>query len=194
MRPVPLLTLLLTMTLVAASVCRGAEAPGCTPVPLHPSSPAPPHPRTECTPPAADMPPAPDGCPDYAPIAPPAAPIPPPCLTIWVSRSYWDVGTAVALHIDIDHPELSTTASTYTKLSKLIRPGEQWELVDADWEVSCGKDEAPLVWALFEILNEGQWEALDIYTSSLPEGYVAVLRELASLRNFTYLPYLEVQQ
>lgn len=152
------------------------------------------------------MPPAPDGCPDWAPIAPPPAPIPPPCLTIWVSRSYWDVGTAVALHIDIDHPELhpelsavlslskgrrvSTTASTYTKLSKLIRPGEQWELVDADWEVSCGKDEAPLVWALFKILNEGQWDALDIYTSSLPEGYVAVLRELASLRNFVYMPVI----
>ena len=194
MRLVPLLTLLLTMPLVAASLSRGAATPGCASDPLLPCSPAPPHPRTECNRPAADMPPAPDGCPDYAPIAPPAAPIPPPCITaLRTEESDWVWGRGVALHIYVDHPELDPGAETYTRLSKLVRPGEAWELVDANWEISCGKDEGPLVWALFEVLNAGRWDALSIYTSPLPEEYMAVLRELAGLRNFTYLPYLEVQ-
>lgn len=75
-------------------------------------------------------------------------------------------------------------------LSPSKGPKSQWELVDADWEVSCGKDEAPLVWALFQVLNEREWGALDIYTSPLPEGYMAVLRELAGLRNFVYMPII----
>jgi len=163
-----------------------------------------------CNRPASDMPPAPDGCPDYVPIAPPPAPIPPPCITAlrteWrrpevppesieglVEGTDWGWGQGVALHIYVDHPELDPGAETYTKLARLVRPGEAWELVDADWEVSCGKDEGPLVWALFEVLNAGRWDALSIYTSPLPAEYMAVLTRLASLRNFTYLPYLEVQ-
>jgi len=154
-----------------------------------------------CNRPASDMPPAPDGCPDYAPIAPPPAPIPLPCITTAQAEQWDEGGTIVTeLRIHIDHPELSSNARTYTKLARYqfrnsqseIRNSE-WELVDANWEVSCGKDEGPLVWALFEVLNAGRWDALSIYTSPLPEEYMAVLRDLAGLRHFTYLPYLEVQ-
>jgi len=152
-----------------------------------------------CNRPAADMPPAPDGCPDYAPIAPPAAPIPPPCI-IAAQAEQWDEGGTIVteLRIHIDHPELSPEARTYTKLTRIQHsafsiPNSEWELVDADWEASCGKDEGPLVWALLEVLNAGRWDALSIFTSPLPAEYMTVLRELAGLRNFTYLPYLEVQ-
>jgi len=66
------------------------------------------------------MPPAPDGCPDYAPIAPPSAPIPPPYITeaqvVW-----WDEeDTAVTeLTIYVDHPELGQGVRTYTKLTRI---------------------------------------------------------------------------
>ncbi|RMF36476.1 MAG: hypothetical protein D6759_03585, partial [Chloroflexi bacterium] len=129
------------------------------------------------------------GCPEWAPIAPSDAPIPPPCIAGFQVEQWDEEGTRVTeLAIYVDHPELGPGVWTYTRLARY--DGEAWELADADWEASCGKDEGPLVWALLQVLNAGRWDALGIYTSPLPEEYMAIL---AGLRNFTYLPYLEVQ-
>jgi hypothetical protein len=127
-----------------------APAPTPTPTP----APLPQHAQViACNRPASDMPPSPDGCPYWEPIAPVDLPIPPPCFPPGVRTSwqYWPPPLRVELHVEVLHPELSSTARTYTILERTEM--EPWHVTYADWEVSCGKDEGPLTWLLLQLLN-----------------------------------------
>jgi len=145
----------------------------------------------------------PDGCPDYADIAPPATPIPPACVTeARVERWDEDSTPVTELSIYVDHPEIGPGARTYTKLVRygataegsILNPKSEirnpkWELVDLDWEVDCGKDEGPLTWASLQVLSGNASAGLSIYQRPLPAWYIALLMELSN-RPRLYLPVL----
>lgn len=145
-----------------------------------------------CNRPVSDMPPAPDGCPHYTPIAPPATPIPPPCVAETRVERWTEDGTPVTeLSIHVHHPEIGPGTRTYTKLVRYhaANPKSEWELVDLDWEVSCGKDEGPLTWATLQVLNGHAAAGLAIYQPPLPHWYAALLVELSGPSHL-YLPII----
>ncbi len=134
----------------------------------------------------------PDGCPDYADIAPPVAPIPPACVVEARVERWTEDGTPVTeLSIYVDHPEIGPGARTYTKLVRYhaANPKSEWELVDLDWEVDCGKDEGPLTWASLQVLNSNTSAGLSIYQRPLPAWYLALLMGLNG-QDRLYLPVI----
>ncbi|HIP96499.1 MAG TPA: hypothetical protein EYH32_04705 [Anaerolineae bacterium] len=151
----------------------------------------------------------PDGCPDYSAIAPPATPIPPACVVDARVERWDEDGTPVIeLSIYVDHPEIGSGITTYTKLARyraanpqsetcpeceayrgVRNPKSEWELVDLDWEVDCGKDEGPLTWASLQVLNGNASAVLSIYQRPLPAWYIALLMGLRGQPHL-YLPVI----
>jgi hypothetical protein len=125
----------------------------------------------------------PDGCTDYANIAPPPQPIPPACITAAaIVTSTDNTNTITELHITTTHPE-ANNATSYTKLIRTnSNPQTQttpvWQLANTQWQATCGKDEAPLTWATLAHLNNTQPNPFAIYTANLSAAYIATLQTL----------------
>ncbi|MEA3336692.1 MAG: hypothetical protein U9R25_12330 [Chloroflexota bacterium] len=128
--------------------------------------------------------PAPDGCVGEFPVARPVEPIPPACISGTEVYRWIEAGQPVVeLTVWVDHPELCEPGQCVGEL-RLARYGAgDWELSAIDAGESCAKDEAPLAWATMEALN--RWSAgWDVYTGSLPEGYLELMEMLGVYRMF----------
>lgn len=150
-------------------------------------------PEPQCNLPLPPRWPPPDGCLEYAPIAPPSTPIPSPCI-VAVRLEQWDDGDVpvTSVNIFIEHPELGGPGIPVVRTT-LARYGDGgWGLADMDWDLDCGKDEGPLTWASLQILNGNASAGLAIYRPPLPGWYTAFLLQQSGRYHFLYLPAILV--
>lgn len=134
----------------------------------------------------------PDGCTEFADIAPPNGTIPFACLRSATTDTYAEDGfTYTTLMLKVNHPE-ANNATTWTLLSRarnvlvgvsfkeddpaLAEAGVDWHWQRSDWNATCGKDDAQLTWATLAYLNSnGDASVWRIYQSPPPRWFVRKL-------------------
>jgi len=103
-KPAALLSLSLALIATFTTVANAWNSDSQSSVVRRPSSVVPWWWPGPCNRPASDMPPVPDGCPDYEPVAPPRAPIPPACVSDARVEEWQEEDQPVTgLFITVDH-------------------------------------------------------------------------------------------
>jgi hypothetical protein len=125
----------------------------------------------------------PDGCPGFIPIEQPGRLLPPPCVRTAYTETVAEEGRVdYRLVIRVDHPEYSNVPSLPVHVLHLTTGG--W-IADRDamqfWDVDCGKDEAPLTWVAWQVLDTGSLAPTLVYSPPLPSELVAFLSDLAGV-------------
>ncbi len=147
----------------------------------------------------------PDGCDEFTPIEQPDSPLPPPCIRaatlITVTNDDQPVYIDLILRIVVDHPEYTNGISQTVDVrhprhgyngpeGSSLLPPTAWETDVGDWSYKCARDEAPLAWAVVEILNARSFGPAGLaYNRALPWTFLELLAGVGQIPlHRLYLP------
>jgi len=179
------------MALVPRADVPPAPRVALTPTPTQPVSPLPtPWPVPWWTWPCNTRPVHhPDGCPSFTPVEQPGRLLPAPCVrTTYTETVEGEEYVDYRLVIRVDHPEYDNVPALPVYVLHLRDGG--W-IADRDavqfWDFDCGKDEAPLTWVAWKVLDSGALAPISsAYATPLPTPLLDLLARLANASSVGY--------